>query len=684
MMEWHDITGNRGVFDQLVKMIATGEAVAFVGAGASAGLYPLWPQLIERLADVVVAAGAEPALKSAWCRMDALQAALQIRKRLSEGIFAEHIREIFGPTKGADGQPFTPTHAALARLGFRAFVTTNYDPALIYACQAHCPGLAVSPFDWRQDQVALWLQGNLTADNELPILHAHGRYDAKDSLVLDAEDYRRTYGNDRYRLLFEHLWIRERLVVVGFGFRDPWLRIIAEQALWRVDAHELSGPRHFALLGLPQADLAAIEAYREEFEDGYRLRALFYPVARVPGSDGKERDDHTALGLLLDELVTASSAARMSTAPDPPTVSSGQRAETTDDHTDLLLAGRRRELADRQRTRSWPEAESADSAGDLVIPVGFSAEWLDGTLECIRGQQRQWQSLRQLSLRPEKVFRSLSYTSQELGDSELRLVDPLWSSVLPPSAAIGETERIRVFTFGTFYLTMAAFHWVEVAGCSGARPFAFDWHLYPISLLVLEDARELLHRSIDDQPHIILLTDSPAVDVVLDEEFPATARMVVPGTREVLVLPSTAPASEAPREVMYVGGSSSEVVAATLRDVCKERFQLSDLKAVAAAVRDKPESCILTFHPYELLLSESLGGFRVQDARYDSVFLFAADCYWQADKWREKRLNLLLRLLSDAMDDVSGWKATDVLAVCLRNEGLAAHLCSLRHPGILG
>ena len=308
MTEWREIPGNRQVFDELVKLLVSGDAVAFVGAGASAGLYPLWPQLIGRLADAAIAAGmADESTKQAWCgSIDALEAARQIRRRLGVGTFAEVVREVFAPRRGADDKRYTVTHDALARLGFRAFVTTNYDPALTIACQEHRPGVLVRDFDWRHDRVALWLQGRGAADGELPILHAHGQYDASESLVIDAEDYRHAYGGDSYRLLFEQLWTRERLVIVGFGFSDPWLRIVVDEAVTRAGGRRVGGPRHVALIGLAEDDLSGAVSFREQSEDAYHARALFYPVrpAAVDG-DGEERQDHSALNSLLEELVAA-------------------------------------------------------------------------------------------------------------------------------------------------------------------------------------------------------------------------------------------------------------------------------------------------------------------------------------------------------------------------------------------
>ncbi|MEM7586939.1 MAG: SIR2 family protein, partial [Acidobacteriota bacterium] len=273
MSQWREIPGNPHAFNELEALLASGDAIAFVGAGASAGLYPLWGGLIEALSDAAIERGlADAAFKSVWCQqMDALQAARQIRKRLGDGPFAEEIRRIFRPATGAGDERFTAVHAALMRLGFGAFVTTNYDRCLTFACEHQ--RRSIRELDWRDPGVARWLQGSATGSatddgNELQILHAHGRYDDPSSLVLDIDDYRRAYGDaPRYRRLFEQLWIRERLVIVGFSLGDPWLRVLADLALSQAGAREHTDRRHIALIGLPGDELPAVELRREEIED---------------------------------------------------------------------------------------------------------------------------------------------------------------------------------------------------------------------------------------------------------------------------------------------------------------------------------------------------------------------------------------------------------------------------------
>ncbi len=336
VVDWRDIRGNRHAFDRFVALLHTGEAIGFVGAGAGAGLYPLWPKLIEQLADAAVAADeSKAALKTAWCSkdFDPLQAAQQIRDCLGEGTFGEWIRGIFGPREGTDGKPYTATHAALARLGFNAFVTTNYDPALKLACSDAGLGKLVQDFDWQHDRVGLWLQGQLSTEREFSILHAHGKHDDITSVILGAKDYRRAYGDERYQELFKQLWTCHRLAIVGFSFGDAWLKVIADQALSSVDARRISGPRHVALLGLPEEHISAAEAYRAQVEEPWHLHALFYPIVTKSDENGATYPDHSALGDVLKRLLgevesprakATTKAARPKTDPDPLDVWFGQ------------------------------------------------------------------------------------------------------------------------------------------------------------------------------------------------------------------------------------------------------------------------------------------------------------------------------------------------------------------------
>ena len=55
--DWRTTPGNEDVFERLRETILSGQAIAFAGAGASASLYPMWAQLIRRLAAEAVRRG---------------------------------------------------------------------------------------------------------------------------------------------------------------------------------------------------------------------------------------------------------------------------------------------------------------------------------------------------------------------------------------------------------------------------------------------------------------------------------------------------------------------------------------------------------------------------------------------------------------------------------------------------
>lgn len=290
MFDGYDIAGNRQVFADLVDLLGTGKAVGFVGAGASAQFYPLWSQLIEKLAEQ--ATDASPEQQAFWKKKaarDPVGTAKQIRRFSDEGSFTQAIRELFAPR---DGGASTATQKALLQLPFAAFVTTNYDPGLDLACLALRKDRRPVPFTWRDDRTSLWGKG---PPEELEILHAHGRYDRSDTIVLDIDDYRNIYGHEGpYSALLERLFVQESLVFVGFSFTDLWLKSFADRALTRSGIRLTSGPLHFAIVPLAEDELADADFHAVELRESLRTRCLFYPV---------RGGDHGALGKLLAALI---------------------------------------------------------------------------------------------------------------------------------------------------------------------------------------------------------------------------------------------------------------------------------------------------------------------------------------------------------------------------------------------
>jgi tetratricopeptide (TPR) repeat protein len=318
------IPGNEAVYNALIKMMTEDKAIAFVGAGASAGMYPLWGEFIERLAGYALLTG--KADKTDVDRWNAdktstpQQRVNNIHHKLGDALYYSYIKSVFAPRKNPNGDRYTPIHSMLMRLPFRGYVTTNYDPALEFArSDIRTDSLTTGTPSWQdEDEVYRWFTGEAIASREdCPILWIHGYWQRPNSIVLNANEYAQTYRPGLYRRAFEGIWMQNHLVFIGFGFADPQFTFMVREMMRDiVGAHAI--PRHIAILNLPLEkrqlpSLDAIREWRENLETDYHVRALFYPV------DGS---DHSALQVLLENLCSSCNC------PLPTTVSASHVKDT--------------------------------------------------------------------------------------------------------------------------------------------------------------------------------------------------------------------------------------------------------------------------------------------------------------------------------------------------------------------
>jgi hypothetical protein len=235
-IDWRSIPGNEHAFHRVCELVTSRDATAFVGAGASAGLYPLWGELIRQLADHAASRGAPDADREFWINNsyrspDAVVDG--IKHAVDPGTFAELIRNIFRAKAGADGNYFTRMHGALIRLPFNGYITTNFDPGLVEARLQLRPDSRATGFGTWQDPdvVDSWQSGRIFREQPCPLLFAHGIYERSETIVLGAAEYRKAYQTGPFRRLFESIWRQRQLVFVGFSFSDSWIRTVANECL---------------------------------------------------------------------------------------------------------------------------------------------------------------------------------------------------------------------------------------------------------------------------------------------------------------------------------------------------------------------------------------------------------------------------------------------------------------------
>ena len=110
-------------------------------------------------------------------------------------------------------------------------------------------------------------------------------FNERDAIVLTESQYKQAYKTGHQRIL-NSLWERRGLVLIGYGFADPWIDFISQGALEGF----VGPPRHFALIGVDEGEYED----RRYFEKTYGVRPVFYPV--------RPDHDHSALLETLDAL----------------------------------------------------------------------------------------------------------------------------------------------------------------------------------------------------------------------------------------------------------------------------------------------------------------------------------------------------------------------------------------------
>ncbi len=297
-----EIPGNKVVYESLKKRLENDEVFAFVGAGASSPLYPLWSGLIKQLSDKTLERGyIPPETHDFWIKESIkkpMYVAQLIKHSLGESSYKQALAEIFEVQIGDEGNRFTPTHEALMQIPFTGYVTTNYDPGLLNARSKYHPTASPTGFGTWSDSyfVKNWLTREIFKTKKYPVLYAHGLYDRSETLVLSQDEYEKAYTNPLYLETFKSLWTQHYLVFIGFGFSDPYLDYIATKQINNTTAQAAGEPRHIAILGL---DTEYSPSIRSIYINQYNAEPLFYPIVQSK----EEKSDRRALLTILKSLI---------------------------------------------------------------------------------------------------------------------------------------------------------------------------------------------------------------------------------------------------------------------------------------------------------------------------------------------------------------------------------------------
>lgn len=311
---------NKPGLSALRGYLASGQAVAFLGAGVSAPLYPLWTGLIGDLVDA--AAGRMSEEETATCRALARESPEEvveiIRQQLGVPNYREVLRQVLHARTDPDtGRSWTPVQELVCRCAFKAVVTTNYDPGITDARIRIRPRASSTGFTTWEDELNLdqWRTGDVFGESELPVLFAHGQHNRPDSIVLATTEYRRAYAGKLPHVLARLM--DGHLIWIGFSFADQRiaaiLREIADRTGTRIDPG--AAPRHVAIMSWdPDAEGNDPKILARRAEIAYGARLILYPAPH---------GDHSVLARLLADLTedrfppAADLPARAAPAPAP-------------------------------------------------------------------------------------------------------------------------------------------------------------------------------------------------------------------------------------------------------------------------------------------------------------------------------------------------------------------------------
>ena len=283
----------------LREYLGSGAAVAFLGAGASVPLYPLWGELIRELVDR--AAAELDAREAATCReraaVDPDAVVEVVRQRLGDAQYRGVLREVFRIRRDPEtGRSWTATQELIARCAFKGVITTNFDPGIVDARMRVRPQASGTGFaTWADDDLLdRWRTGEVFGDDELPVLYAHGQHNRPEDIVLATADYRRAYGGKLPHVLSRFI-DAGHVIWVGFGFTDQRIGAIVREVaeLSGTRAEPGSAPRHVAVLPWDPSSGDDPGVLRMLAEIQYGARVVLYPV--------RDRD-HSALHALLEKF----------------------------------------------------------------------------------------------------------------------------------------------------------------------------------------------------------------------------------------------------------------------------------------------------------------------------------------------------------------------------------------------
>jgi hypothetical protein len=221
-----------------------------VGSGLSLsegvqGNFPTWKELPQRLLDACARYGvadsnfiqSQTQLFKTHMGLEQMLSMLGILRTTLGRDYQKALNDIFRPKNARPGT----VHHAIAQLGIRALLTTNFDPLIEDVRES--PRRLV--YTWKESSDALH-----DLESERPVLlKIHGTAERADTVIITELEYHQARASQSYQAVLSHLFQGFTFLFLGYGMNDPLdIDLVLK---WNAESFRSVARRHYALMKQP-------------------------------------------------------------------------------------------------------------------------------------------------------------------------------------------------------------------------------------------------------------------------------------------------------------------------------------------------------------------------------------------------------------------------------------------------
>ena len=241
---------------KLINDLREGNVIAWIGAGLSMGAgYPSWSRLVEAIAESIdnTAWGDSQILGWAQKHADANP------EWVAEVLAATNRKEYYGALKNQFRHRAKEsfTHALLAVLPFKGYITTNFDPLIEHNLRLFTD---YDPPVYTQDNALNLL---LEHTDKKFVYKVHGDIQSNEkNIILTETEYYSLQRNEIYRKILSWLFSKHTLISFGYSLRDRDFRDLLNE---RYELFQGNCPPFYVFTAQKETCKEEVACYRNKF-----------------------------------------------------------------------------------------------------------------------------------------------------------------------------------------------------------------------------------------------------------------------------------------------------------------------------------------------------------------------------------------------------------------------------------